>query len=79
LKKLIYSSFGFPSWFRRGGFLPRVDIAEKWQEDGVVQYWEICTGNHLPQIHELHVSITNQLNIMDLGTPPESGGETYSI
>jgi|WetSurMetagenome_2_1015567.scaffolds.fasta_scaffold08537_1 hypothetical protein len=35
--------------------------------------------NHLPQIHELYIFlIANKLNHTDLGTPPESGGETFS-
>jgi hypothetical protein len=31
---------------------------------------------HLPQIHELNDLKINELNHMDLGTPPETGGET---
>jgi hypothetical protein len=43
-------------------------------KDGVVKNH---IYDHLPQIHDIDRLLDNIMNHMDLGTPPEPGGETF--
>jgi hypothetical protein len=63
----------FPSSFEEGWIRPQsCKMAFSACGDGVVR---VITFNHLPQIHEFKKWQDKVLIHMDLGTPPEPGGE----
>jgi hypothetical protein len=65
----------FPSSIEEGWIRPQFSLmAFSTGGDGVVG---VLTFNHLPQIHESKKWQDKSLNHMDLGTPPEPGGEIF--